>query len=108
MAKTKTAAKKPAAKKAAKKVPKGIPQAPEQYVFVLVDGRRLRDVKELADALDSMADHVYGHHVNPQRNDFAQWIEDIFREAELAAELRHSHNKHHAQIILYRHILDRL
>lgn len=109
MAKAKTA-KKTTKKTAEKKshVPKGIPQAPEQHVFVLLDGRRLRDVKELADTLDSMADHIYGHHVNGGRNDFAQWIQDIFQEHTLADSLRKSHNKHHAQIILYRYILDRI
>lgn len=107
---------KKAAKTAKKSVPaksavakkSGIPQAPTDHYFVLVDGRTLKDVKELADALDSMADHVWEHHVNWERNDFARWIEDIFQDGELADRLRKAQGKHHSQIILYRHILERI
>ncbi len=86
----------------------GIPQAPPQNVFILVDGRSIANYKELADALDSMADHVWDHHVTWERNDFARWIEDIFAERELAERLRKAQGKHHSQIILYRHILERI
>ena len=89
-------------------VPKGIPRAPDHQHFVLVDGRRLGDVKELADALENMADHVWAHHVNAERNDFANWINDVFADAELAERIRKAASKHHAQIVLYRAVLERL
>jgi hypothetical protein len=112
MAKTKTAAKpkSSAAKKSTKSAtkPKGIARAPEHQYFVLVDGRRLGDIKELADTLEDMTDHVWGHHVSAERNDFANWIHDVFAEPELAKRLKEASSKHHAQIILYRTILERI
>lgn len=99
MPKAKTAKKRVTKKKAA------IKQAPQDKVFFLIDGRTLRDIKELADSLDEMADHVYYHHVTEERNDFAQWIHDVFKDAELAEKLRESTGKHHSQIIIYRRIL---
>jgi hypothetical protein len=119
MAKTKTAKadtttkapakKSPKSKTPAKRdVPKGILRAPDHHHFVLVDGRRLGDVKELADALEDMAEHVWAHHVTHERNDFATWINDIFTDAELAERLRAAAGKHHAQIVLYRAILERI
>jgi len=99
---------KAAKKTAAKPKKKGIPQAPAEHFFVLVDGRVLRDYKELADLLEDMADHVYGHHVNNERNDFANWIGDVFSEKDLAEKVRKASGKHHAQVIIYRHILERL
>jgi hypothetical protein len=106
MAKTKTA-KKPAVKKTIKKAAP-LPQAPPEHVFFLVDGRALRDYKELADSLEAMADHVYNHHVNQERNDFATWIADTLQDKALAHKISVAEGKHHMQIIIYRHILDRL
>jgi hypothetical protein len=90
------------------RVSPGIPRAPEHQYFVLLDGRRLGDIKELADALEDMADHIWSHHVNESKNDFATWIQDVFAEHELANRLRDGSGKHHAQIILYREILRRI
>lgn len=107
MAKKKAETKKTAAKKTTAK-PKGLAQAPAEHYFVLVDGRTLKDVKELADVLEDMHENTWGHHVNNERNDFANWVNDIFKEEELARQIRESQGKHHLQIVLYRHILDRL
>jgi hypothetical protein len=106
MAKAKAAVKKAAPKK--KKESQGIPQAKPEHYFVLLDGRVVRDYKELADIFDDLADHVYHHHVTADRNDFATWINDIFNDIELAQKVRAAQGKHHSQIIIYRHILDRL
>jgi hypothetical protein len=105
MARTKTAKK--AAKKTTKKAAP-LPQAPPEHVFILVDGRPLRDYKELADALEDMADHVYGHHVNHERNDFAHWVADTLQDMALAEKIRQTEGRHHMQITIYRHILDRI
>jgi hypothetical protein len=105
LAKTKTA-KKSAANQAGSK--SALPQAPPEHYFILADGRVLKDLKELADVLNDLADHIYRHHVNEQKNDFARWTEDIFKEAELAERMRKASNKHNTQLVIYRHILDRL
>jgi hypothetical protein len=96
-------------KKAATKRAKApaVRRAPEGREFYLVDGRVLADLKELGDALDAMADHVYGHHVTAERNDFSSWVHDIFEEVELAKRIRQATGRHHAQIVIYRHILER-
>ena len=105
----KTPAKKsPKTKTHAPNAPKGIARAPDHHHFVLVNGQRLGDIKELADALEDMADHVWAHHVTHERNDFATWVNDIFIDAELAKSLRTAAGKHHAQIVLYRAILERI
>lgn len=85
-----------------------VPQAAAEQFFVLVDGRVLRNYKELADMLDDMADHVYSHHANNERNDFAKWIEDVFKDTTLAKKIREATGKHHCQILIYRHIIDKL
>ena len=46
----------------------------EEFYFKLVDGKMLKSVPELLEALKNMDDWVYQHHVNQERNDFVNWI----------------------------------
>lgn len=57
--------------------------------FHLSDGRVLEDLKQLRDALRVMPEEVYEHHVNDDRNDFANWVGDFFDQG-LAMGLRHA------------------
>jgi len=60
---------------------------PENY-FILVSGAPLKNLKELVNALGTMNDWVFRHHVNESRNDFANWIKDVLKENELAEEIQ--------------------
>jgi hypothetical protein len=62
--------------------------------FYLQDGRVLSSLAELHDALLSMEEKVYHHHVTPQRNDFATWIRDVFKEDALAAKAAHCRSRY--------------
>ena len=77
---------------------------PEKHFFVLVTGEKLRNIKELADALEKIDENHYKHHVNEFKNDFANWIQDIFEEFDLAEKLKTAKNKEHARLIIYKHI----
>ncbi len=82
--------------------------APQENAFVTLDGKRLSTILELAHELDQMADHVFHHHVNESKNDFANWIHDIFHEAELASALTQTKDKHHTHIVVLRHIVNKI
>lgn len=56
--------------------------------FWLSDGRTLKNAKELAEALETMEDSVWGYHVTAEKNDFANWIEDVFGDSQLGGALR--------------------
>ncbi len=77
---------------------------PENY-FILSSGGVLKDITELALALDQMNDDDFKHHVNDMRNDFSNWIKDIFQELELADELVKTKDKKDTQIIILKHIV---
>jgi hypothetical protein len=83
-------------------------RAPEHQTFYIVDGRSLADLRELAEALDEMAEHVFHHHVNHDRHDFANWVHEVLHEHALAEELRETerHPQAHQHRIL-RHIVRR-
>jgi hypothetical protein len=80
---------------------------PEMYFF-LADGRPLKNLLELADALEEMTDEIFQHHVNEQKNDFAKWVSDVFGDEELALKLGHAKSKAHHQLIILKHIIRRL
>jgi hypothetical protein len=58
-----------------------------EYVFYLNDGRILRNVAELKDALNTMSDELYAYHVNSEKNDFNNWVKDIICDEKLAHDL---------------------
>lgn len=57
---------------------------PDEKVFWLNDGRVLKNLKELKEALRNMEDHVFFHHVNKERNDFYNWIKEVVKDSKLA------------------------
>jgi len=56
--------------------------------FWLSDGRVLKNLAELADALDSADLSVWNYHVTAEKNDFANWVEDVFGDKALGKALR--------------------
>jgi len=117
-------AKKKTAKKTVKKVKKKTPtkktkvevtirkkvlgHAPEEYHFYLADGKRLRSLYELADSLEEMGDEMFNMYVTPERNDFANWINDIFEDTDLAEEMRKVETRMEGQLQILKKLVKEL
>jgi hypothetical protein len=82
--------------------------APEEHHFVVSDGRVLKNLKELADALHDMSDEIFRQHVNEFKNDFQNWVNDIFHEEELAEELAHVKSQLEAEVAVLRHLVKKI
>ncbi len=82
--------------------------APEEYHFVLADGKKLKDMLELVESLEDMTEDVYRHHANEMKNDFSNWIRDIFNEHELADEVARINNKVDTQLAVMKHLLKKI
>ena len=52
-----------------------------------------------------MTDDIFKHHVNEMKNDFANWIKDVFKEEKLAKELFKTTDKDKTQIIILKHVI---
>ena len=52
------------------------------------DGKVLKSLRELFDALAVMDYTIYYSHANPSKNDFANWVEGVFKLHDLASEMR--------------------
>ncbi len=79
--------------KKSKKSSKIIKNVPEDKRFWLCDGRVLKNLKELESALRNMSKGTYDYHVNKEKNDFYNWVKDVFKEKKLAKEIKKSRTK---------------
>ncbi|MEA1924845.1 MAG: DUF5752 family protein [Candidatus Altiarchaeota archaeon] len=67
---------------------KTIANAPEDKVFWVNGGAVLKNLVDLEKELISMSFETFHYHVNPYKNDFANWVNDVLGEQALAKELR--------------------
>lgn len=70
-----------------------IKDAAEDNRFWLCDGRVLKNFRELEQALRTMSDGTYNYHVNGNKNDFYNWIKDVFKDKRLAEDLKKSRSR---------------
>jgi hypothetical protein len=77
---------------------------PEHY-FGLCSGILIKDIKELAFALDYISDGELNHHVNQSRNDFSRWIRDVFEEKQLADDVAKAKDRKELQIMLLKFLV---
>ena len=110
---TKTKAKKTTKKTTSKKTGKSaeskkqkptLPCANSEQCFWTTDGRILSNLVELSDALKSMNKDVFEHHVKKDKNDFADWVENVLMDKELAKMLRKSRKPGSARTIVVRRL----
>lgn len=72
---------------------KKLVNVPEEVSFRVCNGAILRNLQDLAHALETISEEEYAHHANEERNDFSSWVKDIFKEARLATSLRKAKSK---------------
>lgn len=66
--------------------------APEQCFWVN-NGPILKNLEELANALQSMSDETYRYHANKEKNDFSKWVSDVIGNKKLANDLLSSKSR---------------
>jgi|GEM_PF-6658039 len=76
--------------------------------FFLSDGSVIASLHELALKLPFLADHVFGCHVTSSRNDFAEWVKNIYDEPALSDEMRKVPSKHALSVLLLQTLMKAL
>lgn len=79
-----------------------------EFYFYLSDGRPLKSLLELSDAIEEMDDEVFSHHVTRHKDDFAKWVSEVFKDEELALKLGRSKTRQGHQLIILKHLVRRL
>lgn len=75
---------------------KWLADVPAAYTFKCSDGCEIKNMPELAKALESMRADVFRFHSEDKRSDFGIWIADIIGDSELASELMTSRTREQA------------
>lgn len=70
-----------------------IPSSPEETSLWLANGMTVRDIHELATALEAMDDKTFHYHVTEEKNEIADWIGEILHDDALAQKLRKVHKR---------------
>ena len=83
-------------------------EAPEEHHFVVADGKKLKNIIELADALETMSEEIFRHHANEFRNDFSTWVKDVFYDHSLAEDISRARNRLETQIAILRRLVKEL
>jgi len=73
---------------------------PEEYVFRCHDGRILKNMKELGEALAVMADETFAYHSNSEKKDFSNWVRDVIGDEKLAKDLENALDRNQAARIV--------
>jgi len=60
----------------------------EDQAFVLANGEKLFTLDDLSEAINLIDPETFQTHVAGDKNDFANWVEYVFGETELAENLR--------------------
>ncbi len=84
-----------------------IQEAQEEEQFVVADGRKLGSIADLAYALDDMPNDIFNHHVNEEKNDFSNWVRDIFNENKLAEDIAKKKSQMEIQLSVMKHVLNK-
>jgi len=69
---------------------------PEEKRFWCHDGRYLKNLDELARALDDMSDETFGYHSKVEGSDFGNWVRDVVGDDKLARDLGRSRSREQA------------
>lgn len=83
-------------------------EAPEEKHFIVSDGKKLKNVKELIDELELMNDETFSFHANEYKNDFANWLRDVFSHEHFAKEMEKVGSRLDAQRALMKKLIDEL
>lgn len=80
----------------------------EEKAFYINDGRRIRNLCELVEALDNMKEVTFKFHVNKKKNDFSEWIRHVIEDEKLADDVARLVMKDKIQIILQKHVIGKM
>lgn len=73
--------------------------------FIFHDGKRAKNLAELAAIIGPLDDGEFSQFVNPYKNDFANWTNDVLKEYDLASSMRKVSSKGEMLVLIHRRII---
>jgi hypothetical protein len=81
-----------------------LPHAEGSACFWVTDGQILSNLIELERALKKMTNDVFLYHVTKDKNDFADWVQYVLGDTELAGSLRSARRPTSACVVVTRRL----
>jgi hypothetical protein len=66
---------------------KWLGDVPDETRFWCVDGRYLKNLSELEDAMEQMSEDTFRSHSNETKTDFSNWVKDVIGDEKLSRDL---------------------
>ncbi|MDR3559452.1 MAG: hypothetical protein P4L62_01325 [Candidatus Pacebacteria bacterium] len=96
---------KPVVKRTAAKAPTRIfMEATDDMCFWVNNGPVLKNLHDLANALETMSDEQYDYHTLRDGNDFARWTEGVLGDKDLAKKIARAKNCSAAAAVLQKYL----
>ena len=76
----------------------------EEHKFWLNNGKELNNLKDLYKELRRMDNKTFKHHVNETKNDFYNWVRDIYKSKSLSDDLLECTTKEAVMFCLSHHL----
>lgn len=80
--------------------------APPDKYFYTVDGKILTNIHQLSEYIKNCSNEHFQHHVSSARNDFYNWIADVFGISGLAKQIRDNYDKKSVADIINQFIVE--
>jgi len=74
--------------------------------FLCKDGKIIRSLDELAKIIKDLSAEIFLHHVNNNKNDFAEWVEHVIGDFVLANRIRRVKSKFVMSELIEKRILE--
>ena len=78
--------------------------ARQENCFYCADGSVIHNLTELEHKLRTMSEQAFRHHVSQSKNDFHNWIRDVFQDYELANQLLRAKTQAESATAVRKHI----
>jgi hypothetical protein len=78
-------------------------KAPEGEEFRMSDGTILKNLRDLIDKMEGIDEETLRHHVDLEKNDFANWLHHVLEEEQLAEKVRSKLAKEELVAVLQAH-----
>ncbi len=72
--------------------------------FWVNNGQILNSLIALKEAIASMENEVFSHHVNKDKNDFADWVENVLCDSACANDLRKAKTVASVKTVVTKHL----
>ena len=80
----------------------------EDKKFLVANGEILSNIWDLIHLLDHIDDYTFYHHVNDEKNDFYNWIKEMYGDGEFEKVILPIRNPKELEIAILKYIINML